>query len=167
MEATEVLTLIAEIGIALAGFTGVVIVVGRPPGPLTALESFRLSQLLSLSLGAVVLALLPLGLYHLGIDPPKLWQASSAAMATLGVGLLLGHFASTRRFLREAPEIFNRVLLTTLVLAHVGNIGLQMGHALGGIKPAGPGVFLIGLYFFLIHSGLIFVRVLFIRPKSS
>ncbi len=167
MEATEVLTLIAEIGIALAGFTGVVTVVGRPPGPLSALEAFRLSQLLALSLGAVALALLPLGLYHLGIDAPRLWQISSAAMAILGFGLLLGHVRPIRHFMRESPEIFNHILLTTLVLAHIGNIGLQAAHALGEIKPAGPGVFLIGLYFYVIHGGLMFVRVIFIRPKTS
>ncbi len=167
MEAKEVLILIAEIGIALAGFTGVITVVGRPPGPLTAVEAFRLSQLLALSLGAVVLALVPLGLYHLGVDPPRLWQISSAAMAILSVGLLLGHLQPTRRFMREGPEIFNRIILTILVLAHIGNIGLQTAHALGATKPASPGVFLIGLYFYLIHGGFIFVRIIFIRPKSS
>ena len=167
MEATEVLTLIAEIGIALAGFTAVVTVVGRPPGPLSALEAFRLSQLLALSLGAVALALLPLGLYHLGIDAPRLWQISSAAMAILGAGLLLGHVYSTRRFLRGAPGFFNRILVTTLVLTHIGNIGLQIAHALGAVRPASPGVFLIGLYFYVIHGGLMFVRVIFIRSKTS
>jgi hypothetical protein len=50
---------IAEISIAFAGFTGLVVAMRKNEGPLTPVQKYRLQILLSLAFGAMFLSLLP------------------------------------------------------------------------------------------------------------
>ena len=58
---TSTLELLAEVSIALAGFSGVVLVLGRrSSGPLAGLDKRRLGFLLELTLGSFFLSVIPL-----------------------------------------------------------------------------------------------------------
>ena len=57
---SETLSTIAELALGLAGFTGVLVVLGRQPGRFSPAEGFRLAVLLVASLSALFLSLVPL-----------------------------------------------------------------------------------------------------------
>ena len=61
MDGADGLTAIAEVAIGLAGFSGVVVVLGRQPGEFTRVETGRLVVLLLSSLGAMFFALVRSG----------------------------------------------------------------------------------------------------------
>ena len=55
----EGLAVIGEVGIGLAGFSGVLIVLRRPGGGFSAPERFRVKVLVYSSLGSVLFAIVP------------------------------------------------------------------------------------------------------------
>ncbi len=80
MELTELLIGIAEIAIAMAGFTGVVVAFGsRSQGAWHPGDRLRLAFLLEASLTAAGFALASLWLYTALGDAPWTWRVSSGA----------------------------------------------------------------------------------------
>lgn len=73
MDFQESLATIAQIGIALAGFSGLVVVLRKIAGPLNAIGRCRMSVLLAIAFGAMFLALIPDALHHLGFRAGMLW----------------------------------------------------------------------------------------------
>ncbi len=80
MAAWEALDSILEVGIAIAGFSGVVIAFGRKEWSSRAM--FLLPTLLDIAFLTVVLAFIPLILLTTSITQPVVWQIASAATAT-------------------------------------------------------------------------------------
>jgi hypothetical protein len=56
---SEILTTIAQLGIAVSGFSGIAIAFNRQPGRLSDFEAFRVSILFANSFAAVFLSLIP------------------------------------------------------------------------------------------------------------
>ena len=92
MEGVDVLETIAEVSIAFAGFTSVVAVLGRRAGgDWSEVDLFRLSQMLTSSLSALLFAFLPILLVYLGVPTRLSWAASSGFLAVfLGSHFLIG-----------------------------------------------------------------------------
>lgn len=63
MEEADTLATIAQISLGLAGFTGVVVSFDKINAALSRVDAFRLIILLSMSMGALMLALIPFGLH--------------------------------------------------------------------------------------------------------
>lgn len=76
------LIVIAEIAIALAGFSGIVIVLRRDVDQISSLAYFRQWRLLETSLATVLFALIPFALHYLGIDEFELWREASGGLCT-------------------------------------------------------------------------------------
>ena len=166
MDFQESLATIAQIGIALAGFSGLVVVLCKSAGPLNAIEKYRLSVLLATAFGAMFLALLPDTLYHLGFRGDVLWRASSALLLLFSVVFLLAWVLSSRRFFRVAREIFNLRAFSLMIVGHLVNALLQSMVSFGLWGDGKPGVYLLGLAWLLAHASQQFVRMLFIQPKQ-
>jgi len=162
----ESLTTIAEIGIALAGFSGLVVVLRRNAGPLNEIEKYRMSVLLATAFGAMFLALLPAALQQLDLADDILWRTSSAFLATFSFAFILGWVLSSRRFFHVAREIFSVPAFSLMAIGHLINVGLQLSVTLGLWGDASPGVYLLGLVWLLAHASQQFVRMLFIQPRS-
>ena len=162
---TGILSTIAEIALALAGFSGIVVAFTREPGQLTDLESYRLTLLFGPSLGAVFLALLPWALSHSGLEGEEIWRLASGIMAAYTVVLVCRLIGPTRRFLREARDIFDLRLLIPIALGHVVNGGVQAANALGGFGIRSQAVFVWGLLWLVFHAAHQFSRILFKRPR--
>jgi hypothetical protein len=107
LEFQESLATIAQIGIALAGFSGLVVVLRKNEGALNAIERYRMSVLLSTAFGAMFLSLLPDAMDHLGYQGEVLWRTSSALLFIFSAIFLLTWILSSRRFFRVARELFN------------------------------------------------------------
>lgn len=95
MEEAETLRTIAEVAIAIAGFTGVVVVFGsRTRGEWTRLEADRLWLLLAQALLAALLAFVPILLHSGGLADQAVWRVSNGtfaiAFAALGSKILFG-----------------------------------------------------------------------------
>lgn len=166
MDFQESLATIAQIGIALAGFSGLVVVLRKNAGPLNAIEKYRLSVLLATAFGAMFLALLPDTLHHLGYQGDVLWRISSAFLFLFSAIFLVAWLLTSRRFFRVAREIFNVRAFSLMSVGHFINLMLQSLVAFdlwGGGK---PGIYLLGLAWLLAHASQQFVRMLFIQPKE-
>ena len=113
------------------------------------------------------LALLPFALHYAGFRSQDVWRLTSGLMAGFTVFLVVGFAQPTRRYLREAPEIFHRSVLTLTVLLHLLNLMLQLGNALSLLGEPSLGIMLFGLLWLLFHSFSQFARILFIRPEPK
>lgn len=160
------LTTIAEIGIALAGFSGLVVVLRKNTGALNEIEKYRMSVLLATAFGAMFLALLPSVLQQLGFADELLWRTSSGFLTTFSLAFVFGWVSSSRRFFNVAREIFSLPAFSVMAIGHLINVGLQLSAALGLWEESSPGVYLFGLIWLLAHASQQFVRMLFIQPRS-
>ena len=97
MEGADALGLIAEVGIAIAGFVGIVVALRAQGEPLRAYEALQVGTLLGVSAEAVLLALLPFALHFVGLGSAMTWALSSAAMLILLGTLQVVTFRLARR----------------------------------------------------------------------
>ena len=79
MQASDELLTIAEISIALAGFSGVVVAFAYQ-GVLSSIDRWRFAGLLSLSVGAAVVAFVPSILELFGHTGSSIWRGVSARL---------------------------------------------------------------------------------------
>jgi hypothetical protein len=87
----DTLTVFAEVAIALAGFSGIAIAIGRRThGELSPLESRRLFNLFGFTALTLFTSLLGMTLLHVArIDDEILWRSGSLLMVLTGVPWLL------------------------------------------------------------------------------
>lgn len=82
MEGASILELIAELAVALLGFSGIVVAIGgRLRGGFSAADRSRFVTMVLFGALVVVLALFPFALHHGGLDPDALWGWSSGVGA--------------------------------------------------------------------------------------
>jgi hypothetical protein len=158
---------IAEVGIGLAGFSGIVVAFIHRKGIMTTLDRIRLGILLSAAFGAVFLALLPFGLVSVHLDGPMLWVTASAVHATVSALQLAGLAILTRRFFGSHRHIFNLGVLIPVFTLYVANTGLQVINLSGVIWVPSLGPYYFGLLWLIFHAGLQFARILFVRVSPD
>lgn len=166
MEIQESLTTIAEIAVALAGFSGLVVVLRKNNGPLNAIEKYRMAVLLATAFGAMFLALLPATLRQLGFSGDVLWRMSSGILTAFSLIFLLAWIFSSRRFFRVAREIFSLPAFALVSVGHFANTAIQTAVTLGFLADRKPGIYMLGLVWLLAHASQQFIRMLFIQPKT-
>lgn len=166
MAAPDSLQTIAEVGIGLAGFSGLVVALRRDAGPLDEIQKFRLSLLFVLAFGAIFLSFLPDVLASLSVPEERIWFDSSASLFGYSLILLWWWFSGSRRHAKVVPEIFNWYAFTTMSVGHVIVLVLQLGALLGPFETRAPGLFMLGLVWYLIHAAQQFVRMLYIHPRK-
>lgn len=155
---------LAEFGIALAGFTSIVVVFGRRDGQFHPADRFRILSALVPSLGASFLALLPVGLELTGLSPSAVWRVSSLVLV---VAVVSDSWLSERRR-RRLPA--DAIALLSPRLTHFFR-ALRLLSFLAGLLNA-TGMFFApqpGAYFFavlcpLMLGAVVFVRMVFVRP---
>ena len=160
------LQVIAEVGIALAGFSGLIIVFRRNAGPLDDIQKFRMSLLFILAFGATFLSFLPDLLSSFAVPEERVWFDASASLFGYSLILLWWWFSGSRRLAKIVPEIFNWYAFTTMAVGHVIVVVLQLGVMLGLFETRAPGVYMLGLMWYLIHAAQQFVRMLYIQPRN-
>jgi hypothetical protein len=161
LQSADVLQTIAEVSIGFAGFTSVVAVLGRrATGEWTAIDRFRLSQMLATSLAALLLSLLPLVLAQLGFSERSSWGAASAILAAYTIHLA----TSSRRRIRQLPAEDQaqivRPLLWSIQLVVAAVVGCLLVNAAGLFFRQESGPYLVGLYLLLGLSAFQFTRLL-------
>lgn len=162
----DVFQTIAEVAIALAGFSGLLVALRKSSGPLIEVQKYRMRILFALSFGALFLSLLPAIILYLEIGEDRLWIYSSLAMAVYSIYFLAWWLSSSRRTAKNHPEIFQRWVFSTMTVGHVLNLVLQLIVVFAFVDSGHAGIFLIGLTWYLLNASQQFIRMLFIQPQE-
>ena len=166
METPAIMQTIAEVGIGLAGFSGLIMALRKNVGPLDDVQKFRLKLLLLLAFGAIFLSFLPDLLSSMAVPDERIWFDSSASLFAYSTVLLWWWFTRSRVLAGQVPEIFNWYAFTTMSVGHGIVLVLQLGVMLGVLEARAPGLFGLGLAWYLVHAAQQFMRMLFIQPRD-
>jgi hypothetical protein len=154
MQSQDILQTISEVAIALAGFSGVVAVLGqRDRGSWSPAELLQLRTLVEPSLIALFGSLLPGTLQLASVSERMSWRISNGVLGVLGIAGL-GAFIARARSARITPG--QRVLLVLTVPAIGANL-----LALGGVLTQHELIFVLGLLFALAVAAYNFLLLLF------
>ena len=156
---------IAQLGIALAGFTGVVAAFGRrADGHWSAAEQLQLVSLLQWSLIAAFCALSPGALVFLDIPEETRWQFATAVFAVVHAlslaWFVLRHFTIGLASFRP----LDRRTAYCGVPASVIVLMAQLGVAFGPLLPWAQFVYVVALMWVLFVAALSFAYMLLPRP---
>ncbi len=158
---------IAEISIAFAGFSGLIVALRKKVGPLSGIEKYRLQILLTLAFGAMFLSFLPEVLESLGIGEHETWMYAGSALFVYSATFLVWWIYASRRFVRAFPEIFHWSAFLRMAAGHVAVMLLQLSAIFSLVVDKGAAVFVIALIWYLIHAAQQFARMLFVQVKIA
>jgi len=149
---------IAEIGIGLAGFSGLVAAFVQHPG-----QSWRKDQktrivlLIALSFGMIVSALAPYALSGISTSPALVWGAPMLAFSILCLGLLVYWTVLSRK--HGFTLLFPLLSIPILSGATALQV-LSFASGLGWIFPYSPTIFVFGLLSVLVFGANVFLALL-------
>ena len=166
MQIPESLQTIAEISIAFAGFSGLIVALRKKIGPLTELEKYRLQILLTLAFGAMFLSFLPEVLQSLELGERYTWMYAGSALCVYSIVFLVWWIRASRRFARAFPEVFHWGAFSRMAVGHVSVILLQLSTISSLIEDMGATVYVVGLIWYLVHAAQQFARMLFVQPDD-
>ena len=143
---------ISEFAIVLAGFSGLVIVIGAKDGKSNPLVKHRTFCMLCLSFAAAFGSLLPILALSFGIS--KIWAFSSYGLSCILVATTIGTYLSTRLLLNEEERKKLRGYMYILILW----VNVLLALLLVLIPVAGS--FFAALIWQLIVSAILFTRLI-------
>jgi hypothetical protein len=154
MQPEDVLTTLAQLGVAIAGFSGIVVALAKPALGASSENRSLLSVLLLASAGVVIWALAPLVMLSAQMPTQTTWIVSSAGWSIQQAFA----FAQRAYQLRSSPESGPR-LAVVLPLAFGGlcALGLQLANVfwLGAAWPH-----LVALVWWVVVAFVIFLRLM-------
>jgi hypothetical protein len=164
MHIPQSLQTIAEISIAFAGFSGLIVALRKAVGPLTEIEKYRLQILLTLAFGAMFLSFFPEVLESLGVGEHETWVYAGSALCVYSTIFLVWWIYASRSFARAFPEIFHWSAFFRMTAGHVAVMLFQLSAIFSLVVDKGAAVFVIALVWYLIHAAQQFSRMLFVQP---
>lgn len=133
MDPNDTLLTIAEISVALAGFSAVVVGLRQTrEGRWTRQDSFGVVHILASSGLAMVFSLLPLGLAAAGLSPSAAWTFTSFGLGLVVLVASLGWGLAARRTAPRYPVLFWGFVASGVALG----VALILG-ASGWLAPQG------------------------------
>lgn len=158
MDGSDALQTFSQLGVALAGFTGVAIVLGgRAAGSWDYVERGQLRQLLESSLAVVLLSMLPLVLERFAWTEATLWRVSNCVACLAGIGLGASYWIWYWRGDVGSYPLIGRVLGWITTPFVVGLLTLQALVALGVIERYAAAPFFAMLFWLVTVSSVNFV----------
>ena len=167
MDAEDTLGILAQIGVALAGFAGIVgALAGEKLRPMHPEVWLPFWALISSGLGVVFVALFPFLLHYFGAPDNIVWAASSAFLFVLAATNLAFFLPRILRASRNG--VFRRIRTVAipvdsasflvLVTQALNTVGIGFAQSVGG--------FLVGLYLLLLMSVLNFAFLLYVLGRT-
>lgn len=149
---------IAEIGIGLAGFSGLVAAFVQQSGQPWRLEQrTRIVLLIILSFGMMIAALLPYALTGVSDRPALIWGLPMIAFSALCLGLL-GYWIRVSR--KHGFELLFPAVSIPIMSVAAGLQILALLSGIGLIIPYSPTLFVLGLLSVLAFGANIFLALL-------
>jgi hypothetical protein len=150
------LTTIAEVGIAVAGFSGIVAVLGRrSEGDWSEADRLRLRLLLLVSFNTVLLSLLPMFLSAAGVVE-EVWRAASGICLVYLLGIALYRVPQIARAREQSPREETSPLFLGLMVGLFATVLVLQGVNVVRWETAWP-------YFLVLLQGLALAFILFVR----
>ena len=165
MTAVGSFEILAEIAIGLAGFGTIAIVLARDPTRWGSADFFRTAALFLSSLGALFLALLPIGLATAALPDVVVWRTSSGVMAAFIV-VFSAILLLLRRQHLERALWFGPSLLATISITTVVNLCAQILNSGGFLFEPNATCAFFGIVWFLMYACLVLARIVFLPPES-
>ncbi len=154
MDTQSILSTVAEVSVALAGFTGVVAVLGhRRKHDWTAEERLQLRTLVETSLTALFASFAPSVLYLIVTSEPAVWRSANLFLGALHLANLVAFLRRTKEAKPTTSQIGLLVVGIVIILAHF--------LASAGVLPWYILIFVIGLLQQVFIAALNFVLLLF------
>ncbi len=166
MEGADALGLVAEIGIAIAGFAGVVAALRAPGGRIGAYAAMRIGILLGMSGTVVLLALLPFALHFAGLGVERIWAVSSSAV----VMMIVLNFLVLRRASNAFPVAEEdrppglKFVVGSYFAILTGTMALQLANA-ASLQQLWP--FYVGLLALTTYSLFQFAYILLVPSRAE
>ena len=158
MEHADVFLGLAEIGVAIAGFSGIVAVFGaRSAGQWTPEDRLRLAFLLVCSLTVVFFSLLPFPMTALHLPVKALWRTASGLLA---IWLILANFLALRSIARAQYRFQSKPRVWLKVVVRIGDAAAVGLLSYNVIWMAEAGLFLLVLLWLLLQSVIMFAELL-------
>ena len=158
MDSHDALTTLAEIAIAIAGFSGIAAVLGRRnQGEWSPSDVVRLRSLLVVSFTIVIFCFFPIILSLAVADSEKVWAVSSGAWIVQSVVAILFGVRDARQVVRTTGEALDRKFVGLVALLFVGLEVLQAANVLV-VRDAWP--YLSALVAHLVFPFAMFLRLL-------
>ncbi len=158
MNPQDALTTVAEIAIAIAGFSGIAAVLGRrSDGEWAPTDVLRLRLLLRASFAIVILCFLPIVLSSASVAPKMTWALSSGASLVWFCASGVFVIREARRITRFAGESIERRYAALILSLGVGASTL---HALNVVAVQEAWPYLAGLVAMLTLPFSQFLRLL-------
>jgi hypothetical protein len=159
------LMILVEASVAMAGFSGVVVVFGRRADrEWSQIERIRLDNLLATSFSVLFLSLAALVLLHADTDPRTTWRIGSAVWSIIATYEIVLNARGTARVSRDDPE---RPPAASIVVS----LGLTGAFALLSIANAVTmsefWPFLAALVWLFALACYSFTRLLLVAGRSS
>jgi hypothetical protein len=167
LQGSEALFTIAEVLVALAASTGIILALTRDPEHWQPFDALRVFNLLTSSLSGTFLALLPFGLHFAGVGSQEVWRVASGAMAVLCLVIAGFTIPMFRAQYHASRQSFRLWLVISLSVMGVLNLGAQILNGFAIVFHGVLSVFFGGLLWFVAYSALLFVFIVFNRPKSA
>ncbi len=167
MEIPELFQTFAEIGIAIAGFSGLIVSLRQSAGPLEGVQKFRLQVLLMLALGAVFLSLFPELLASFIAGERQVWMICSLSALVFSLIFLSWWVHTSRQVYRVEPEIFNWFAFARMSTGHLVVVLLLVSVLFSALHMPQSAVFSIAIAWYLLHATQQFIRMLFIPARAD
>lgn len=158
---------IAEISVAIAGFSGLIIALRKKAGPLSRVQKYRLQVLLLLAFGAMFLSLVPELLYYWRVPTATLWQVFGVLVMLFSLTFLSWWLIASFRIKVSDPEIFQWFAFSRMVAGHIAVIVVLLVALLPSRSIPVTAACSAALIWYLLHAAQQFTRMLFIRPRSD
>ncbi len=160
MEGSEYMYAAVEAGVALAGFSALVVALRhRDDKSLSASDRLVVASLVERGLMAAFLALLPNLLFGLNFSTELVWLVSSGLFFLYGVSLVIRAIRA-RMNVAEASDIVPSPLYYALMLIGILIVILQLAHALGIGVTQSVWWYLVAVTWLLTSAGYRFFFVL-------
>jgi hypothetical protein len=158
MHELDTLFALGEVAIGMAGFSAIVVLFKRrDSGRWRSQDADRFNGMLIHAMSAAFFCALPAVLEALIEATATLWAVGSALLGTqiaLHAGIIL-HLPSTRTPTR-AVVLLGGLAALTFQLLNVAGVGIPRGFA----------PYLIGVLWHLLHAGVLFVTLVWVRAED-
>lgn len=159
MEGEDYLLTCAEVGVALAGFAALVVVLRQGEGRFdSSMVRVVVRNLIERGLVATFLSFLPILLTGLGVSDPMVWTLSSGGFVTYAATMVWRGFGARRAGGLGQLGVTTLWFSVTMVIG-LGVMGLQAFHALGIGLTQGVWWYALAVTWLLASAGYLFVFV--------
>lgn len=162
----NVLELLAEVSVALVGFTGVVAAFGMREDSLSEVDVLRFRAMLYASIAALLFSLLPLVLFHLNAPEEWVWAVSSFAMVLYVGALQFWTFRRLSNVALTADPSYNLWISRSISLLMTVVLVIEFLNAFGILIERSFAFYLLGLMALLVLCVVMFVRMLSFIGRS-